>query len=90
MPLYEYFCSYCERSYEILHKYDVKYEEACSNCGHNQWKRQVTAASFQLKGSGWYATDFKKKSEEVKAAPTTTNSEKKTEEVAKPSTTEGN
>ena len=59
MPIYEYQCQKCGHLMEIMHKIDAKPDENCSECGHEQLKRLVSAPMFQLKGSGWYETDFK-------------------------------
>lgn len=60
MPLYDYLCTNCGKSCEILQKMNDA-PAACPNCGKSQLQRQASAPHFQLKGTGWYATDFKNK-----------------------------
>jgi putative FmdB family regulatory protein len=60
MPLYEYQCGNCGKFCEVLQKVNDAPAVTCPECGKDQLKRQLSAPSFQLKGSGWYATDYKK------------------------------
>lgn len=60
MPLYEYACTACGQACEFLQKINDLHIVKCPQCGQDQLKRQVSASRFHLKGSGWYATDFKK------------------------------
>ena len=69
MPIYEYKCAACGHQEEHLQKVSEKPLAKCPSCGKKKYKKQLSAAGFQLKGSGWYATDFKtsgKKTEEKK------------------------
>jgi len=59
MPIYEYRCSACGQEHEVLQKVSEPPLTECPSCGKPQLQKQLTAAGFQLKGSGWYATDFK-------------------------------
>lgn len=59
MPIYEYRCEACGHRDEHLQKVSEKPLKACPACGKPAYKKQLSAAGFQLKGSGWYATDFK-------------------------------
>ncbi len=59
MPIYEYRCSSCGHQQEYLQKLSDPQHTKCSQCGKEALTKMVTAAGFQLKGSGWYATDFK-------------------------------
>jgi len=59
MPIYEYRCTSCGVKKEYLQKVSDPPATECSSCGKHTLAKQVTAAGFQLKGSGWYATDFK-------------------------------
>lgn len=61
MPLYEYICNQCGHVCEFLQKISESPVTQCPQCGQEQLKRQVSATRFQLKGSGWYVTDFKNK-----------------------------
>src|SRR3546814_19447049 len=61
MPIYAYRCAACEHDFDRLQKLSDPDPDACPSCGAaGQVRRQVTAPSFRLAGSGWYATDFKK------------------------------
>ena len=59
MPIYEYRCGACGCQLEILQKLSDAPLRDCPECGKPSMSKMVTAAGFQLKGSGWYATDFK-------------------------------
>ena len=59
MPIYAYRCASCGHSRDVLQKMSDPVLTTCPACGTDQFQKQVTAAGFQLKGSGWYATDFK-------------------------------
>jgi len=79
MPIYEYKCAACGHQEEHLQKVSEKPLSKCPSCGKKKYRKQLSAAGFQLKGSGWYATDFKssgKKPDEKKAD---TKAEVKTE-----------
>ena len=59
MPIYAYRCAACGHSRDVLQKISDPVLTTCPACSAEQFQKQVTAAGFQLKGSGWYATDFK-------------------------------
>ncbi|MBB5204332.1 putative FmdB family regulatory protein [Inhella inkyongensis] len=59
MPIYAYRCSACGHAKDVLQKLSDAPLTACPACGAEAFSKQLTAAGFQLKGSGWYATDFK-------------------------------
>ena len=59
MPIYAYRCSACGHAKDVLQKMSDPVLSTCPACGAAAFSKQVTAAGFQLKGSGWYATDFK-------------------------------
>jgi len=59
MPIYEYRCSSCGYQNDYLQKLSEPPLTDCPECGKGTFTKQVTAAGFQLKGTGWYATDFK-------------------------------
>jgi putative FmdB family regulatory protein len=59
MPIYEYRCSSCGHQQEFLQKVSDAPVTVCTQCGKETFTKMLTAAGFQLKGSGWYATDFK-------------------------------
>ncbi len=59
MPIYEYRCSECGFQKEYLQKMSDAPLTTCPQCGKATFAKMLSAAGFQLKGSGWYATDFK-------------------------------
>lgn len=59
MPIYAYRCSTCGHAKDVLQKLSDAPLTACPACGAETFSKQVTAAGFQLKGSGWYVTDFR-------------------------------
>jgi putative FmdB family regulatory protein len=59
MPIYAYKCESCGFSKDVLQKMSDAPLSDCPKCGSGSFRKQLTAAGFQLKGSGWYATDFK-------------------------------
>lgn len=59
MPIYEYRCSDCGFQKEYLQKVSEPPHTVCPECGKASFNKLLSAAGFQLKGSGWYATDFK-------------------------------
>ena len=72
MPIYEYRCDACDFQKEFLQKMSDATLTTCPECQKETFSKMLSAAGFQLKGSGWYATDFKggaKPKEEKKAEP---------------------
>ena len=61
MPIYEYRCAECGHQEEFLQKVSEPPLTQCTACGKMTFNKLVSAAGFQLKGSGWYATDFRNK-----------------------------
>lgn len=59
MPIYAYRCGACGHAKDVLQKMSDSPLTTCPACGAEAFSKQVTAAGFQLKGSGWYATDFR-------------------------------
>ena len=59
MPIYAYRCSTCGHAKDVLQRMSDPLLTLCPECGASTFVKQVTAAGFQLKGSGWYVTDFK-------------------------------
>jgi len=78
MPIYGYRCAECGEEHEALQKVSEPPLTICPACGKPALQKQLSAAGFQLKGSGWYATDFK--------APAKKPAEKKTEKTEKTET----
>jgi putative FmdB family regulatory protein len=61
MPFYEYECADCGQRVEVLQQISDEPLSQCPTCSARRLRRLVSAAGFRLKGSGWYATDFKNK-----------------------------
>ncbi|MDR1350772.1 MAG: zinc ribbon domain-containing protein [Zoogloeaceae bacterium] len=59
MPIYEYRCADCGFQKEHLQKLSDPVLRVCPRCGAEHYEKQLSVAGFQLKGNGWYATDFK-------------------------------
>ena len=91
MPIYEYRCSACGHQEEFLQRVSEPPLTECPVCRKPTFTKLLSAAGFQLKGSGWYATDFKsksskpaeKKTDEKSDAKTEAKPEKKTESESK-------
>jgi putative FmdB family regulatory protein len=96
MPIYEYRCEACGHQEEFLQKVSEPPLTQCPVCHKSSFSKLLSAAGFQLKGSGWYATDFKNKSAkpaEKKAdaktdTKTESTTETKTETKSEPKKTE--
>ena len=69
MPIYAYRCSNCGHAQDVLQKMSDPLLTVCPVCGQSTYVKQVTAAGFQLKGSGWYVTDFRGGDSTGKPAP---------------------
>jgi len=92
MPIYGYRCAECGEEHEALQKVSEPPLTVCPACGKPALQKQLSAAGFQLKGSGWYATDFKasaKKPAEKKTekAETKTETKSDTKTESKPAST---
>ena len=59
MPIYAYRCADCGHAQDVLQKMSDDVLTVCPSCGAAAYQKQLTAAGFQLKGSGWYVTDFR-------------------------------
>ncbi|MDE2342385.1 MAG: zinc ribbon domain-containing protein [Betaproteobacteria bacterium] len=59
MPLYEFRCQACGHEIEVLQKISDPPRKDCPSCGESALVKKVSAAGFQLKGTGWYVTDFR-------------------------------
>lgn len=82
MPLYEYKCKKCNKTFEFLEKITDEPKTICPDCGVSTLKRQISPAGFKLKGTGWYVTDFKdqkKPKEEIKKTDDKKDVDKKPE-----------
>src|SRR5436309_7860801 len=72
MPIYAYRCADCGHTKDVLQKLSDPVLTTCPSCGAEAFQKQLTAAGFQLKGSGWYATDFKGGASNAPSAPAKT------------------
>ncbi len=92
MPIYEYECRKCKAHHEVMQKVSDKPLAKCPKCG-GQLEKQWSNTSFQLKGSGWYVTDYAgKKAESTKAESTSESNagdSKKTDAASEPAAKEG-
>ena len=61
MPIYEYRCARCEHQFDAIQKFSEAPLTECPSCGQPELRKLISAPSFQLKGTGWYETDFKTK-----------------------------
>jgi len=75
MPIYEYRCLKCKNDFEAMQKFSDEPITSCPKCG-SAVKKMMSNTSFMLKGSGWYMTDYAKKSS---STPSKDHSEKPTE-----------
>ena len=79
MPIYAYRCAECGHAKDVLQKMSDPLLTLCPACGAQAFTKQVTAAGFQLKGSGWYVTDFKGGNTAAPAADTPAGDAPKTD-----------
>jgi putative FmdB family regulatory protein len=84
MPIYEYRCAACGHQDEHLQKVSEAPLTACPACGKRQYRKQLSAAGFQLKGTGWYATDFKSTPKKSDKKPDSTEKKADTKTDSKP------
>lgn len=61
MPIYEYQCESCGHEFEVMQKFSDAPVQECQHC-HGEVKKLISQSTFHLKGTGWYATDYAKKS----------------------------
>jgi putative FmdB family regulatory protein len=92
MPIYEYRCASCGYENEYLQKVSDPLLTDCPECGKSTFSKLVSAAGFQLKGNGWYVTDFKNNGPKPSAAKdkstgSTGEGDKATAEPEKPKET---
>jgi len=72
MPIYEYKCEKCNKTFEVLQKINSEPLKKCIYCAGNV-KKMISISSFQLKGKGWYETDYKNKNSNPKPDPKSIN-----------------
>ena len=82
MPIYEYMCNSCGAEKEHFQKMSDEPIVVCPVCGSNNYQKMISAAGFQLKGSGWYVADFKDNNQ-----PKKSTTEKTAQPAAKTETT---
>lgn len=87
MPIYEYECTSCHHHFDLMQKMSDKPQTTCPECHKETATKLVSAAGFQLKGSGWYATDFKNKN--TSTADSTENKKTQATQTAAPASTQG-
>lgn len=76
MPIYEYVCAACGLERDMMQKVSDPAFTHCPQCGAQAFQKKISAAGFQLKGSGWYVTDFRDKNKKDKPASGTAESAK--------------
>jgi putative FmdB family regulatory protein len=79
MPIYAYRCAACGHSKDVLRRLSDAPLTDCPSCGAPRFQKQVTAAGFQLKGSGWYVTDFRDGAAKKAAKPGDASPESKSD-----------
>ncbi len=86
MPIYEYECQFCHHHFEKIQSFSDDLLTDCPECGKAELKKCVSMPNFQLKGTGWYETDFKKqpKSDEKKVENSPKSADNKKAETSKP------
>ena len=89
MPIYEYRCGACGHEKEVLQRMSDKPLTKCPECGKRTFHKLVSAAGFQLKGTGWYATDFKNSGAKKPAAKPGKSESKSESKSDKPSESSG-
>lgn len=87
MPIYEYECTSCHHHFDLIQKINDEPVKICPECSRETVVKLVSAAGFQLKGTGWYATDFKDKGKPAEKGSTSNNSPDKATPDAKSSDT---
>ena len=83
MPIYAYRCSECGHAKDVLQKMSDPVLTECPACGAQAFTKQLTAAGFQLKGSGWYVTDFRGDNKAAKGTDDSSNGDGAKSEPAK-------
>ncbi|HOY70926.1 MAG TPA: zinc ribbon domain-containing protein [Methylotenera sp.] len=78
MPIYDFQCTSCGHKAEVMRKISAPSVDVCPACAKETFAKQVSAPSFQLTGSGWYATDFKGGQKPAAKPAETTSVEAKT------------
>ncbi len=82
MPIYDFQCTHCGHKGEEMRKMSESNTATCPSCQQEAFTKMLSAPSFQLSGSGWYATDFKSKNDKNKTTTETAASAPETTPVA--------
>lgn len=88
MPIYEYECKSCGHRLEILQKITEEALKKCPHCGKDSLSKLISATTFQLKGTGWYVTDFRDKGKAKPESDSASSSETTEKNVTKKDTKE--
>jgi putative FmdB family regulatory protein len=86
MPLYEYECDACQRRFERIQKFSDPAIDVCPNCGKGPVKKLLSSPAIQFKGSGFYITDYAKKSSSEASGKSSSGAGESSASEAKPST----
>ena len=89
MPLYEYQCEACGARFEQIRKFSDPPLEECPKCGKGPVQKLVSSPAFQFKGSGWYITDYARKSEAGSTTSSSDSGDKSTTSADKPAASGG-
>ena len=85
MPLYEYQCDACAHRFEVIQKFSDPPVDVCPKCG-GQVKKLLSSPAIQFKGTGWYITDYARKSDTGSTAPSSSESKPETKTESKTET----
>ena len=86
MPLYEYECEACQKRFERIQKFSDPAIDVCPNCGKGPVKKLLSSPAIQFKGSGFYITDYAKKSSSEASGKSSSGASESSASEAKPST----
>jgi putative FmdB family regulatory protein len=86
MPLYEYECDACHHRFERIQKFSDPPVDVCPNCGKGPVKKLLSSPAIQFKGSGWYITDYARKSSTESSGKTSSGSSSDTSSTPSTST----
>jgi putative FmdB family regulatory protein len=83
MPLYEYQCDACAQRFEVIRKFSDSPVEVCRVCGSGPVRKLLSSPAIQFKGSGWYITDYARKSGDSSASTSGSDSSKSADSASK-------
>jgi|SRR6185437_15070658 putative FmdB family regulatory protein len=87
MPLYEYECEHCHKRFEKIQKFSDPPADVCVHCGKGPVKKLLSSPAIQFKGSGFYITDYAKKSSSEASSKSSTEPSKESKSDSKPADT---